>query len=412
MKKRIIFLNRFFFPDHSATSQILSDLAFHLSSVGNDVIVITSQQRYEDSRAGLPELESVRGVTIHRVPTTQFGRRDLLGRGVDYASFYCSVWRAVNRIVRAGDILVAKTDPPMLGTLVDRAAKRRNAHLVNWLQDLYPEVATKLGLPLMKAGVGGMLGRVRDASLASARVNVVIGERMASELRALAIPDERIRVIANWCADPAITPYSDGKENALRRAWGLEGKFVFGYSGNLGRAHEFETVLEAARQLQNEPDVVFLIIGGGHNVETLSSRVRELRLSHKFLFQPYQQQAKLNEALNIADLHWISLKPEIEGLIVPSKFYSIAAAGKPMVIIAAPDGELATLVQRHRCGYVIKPGDSAGLVDLLRRLSKDPGDLTTKGHAARTMSVDHFSREQALRKWRNVLQEIVGTHTR
>ena len=412
MKRRIIFLNRFFFPDHSATSQILSDLAFHLSGAGNDVMVITSQQRYAQSKADLPAFESIRGVTVHRVPMTRFGRSNLLGRGVDYASFYGSLWRTLNRIVSAGDILVAKTDPPMLGTLADRVAKKRNAHVVNWLQDLYPEIASTLGVALMKGGVGRALGRVRDASLTSARVNVVIGEHMAAKLRALAIPDERIRVIANWSADPAIAPYQDGRENALRRSWGLEGKFVFGYFGNLGRAHEFETVLEASRQLRSKPDIVFLIVGGGHKVEALSSRVRELRLSDTFLFRPYQEQAKLNEALDVADLHWVSLKPEFEGFIVPSKFYSIAAMGKPMVIISAKDGELASLVQRHRCGYVIEPGNSSGLVEVLGRLSKDPGDLSPMGHAARAMSDDCFSRERALRKWQNVLEEIAGANTR
>jgi colanic acid biosynthesis glycosyl transferase WcaI len=82
--KRIIFLNRFFFPDHSATSQILSDLCFHLAQSGYDVEVITSQQRYEDSRARLPANENICGVTIHRVTTTQFGRSHLTGRLVDY----------------------------------------------------------------------------------------------------------------------------------------------------------------------------------------------------------------------------------------------------------------------------------------------------------------------------------------
>jgi colanic acid biosynthesis glycosyl transferase WcaI len=403
--KRIIFLNRFFFPDHSATSQILSDLSFHLAQTGHDVVVITSQQRYEDSRARLSTNENIRGVTIHRVPTTQFGRSHLPGRLVDYASFYASVWRAVNRIASAGDILVAKTDPPMLGALVTHAARRRKAHLVNWLQDLYPEIAVTLGVPFMKGPAAGALTRLRDASLRSARTNVVIGERMAAVLRTHAISSDRIRVIPNWCADPSIAPYTPVTENPLRRAWRLEQKFVFGYSGNLGRAHEFETVLQAARQLQNEPRIVFLIVGGGHFVHALSSRVRELHLDDRFVFQPYQQQTTLNDTLNLPDLHWISLRPELEGLIVPSKFYSIAAAGKPMVIISAKDGELATVVRRGACGFVFEPGDSAGLVRLLTRLSREPDDLIRLGRAARAMSDIHFSREQAFQKWQQLLDD-------
>src|SRR5215471_19630247 len=80
---RIFFINRFFFPDHSATSQMVSDLAFHLASCGHDIQVITSQQLYEDARASLPQHEVVEGVRIYRIPTTRFGRSGLVGRGFD-----------------------------------------------------------------------------------------------------------------------------------------------------------------------------------------------------------------------------------------------------------------------------------------------------------------------------------------
>jgi colanic acid biosynthesis glycosyl transferase WcaI len=174
---------------------------------------------------------------------------------------------------------------------------------------------------------------------------------MAANLRAFGIPDDRIRVIPNWCDDTAIRPASESN-NPLRGAWSLEGKFVVGYSGNLGRAHEFETILGAASRLWSEPGIVFLIIGGGHFVEAFARRVKQLHLDQKFQFLPYQDQATLNYSLGVPNLHWISLKPELEGLIVPSKFYSIAAVGRPMVVIGAGDGELATLVRRHHCGYV------------------------------------------------------------
>jgi colanic acid biosynthesis glycosyl transferase WcaI len=403
--KRIIFLNRFFYPDHSATSQILSDLAFQLAGNGNDIQVITSQQRYDNSRAGLPASEQIRGVAIHRVPTTQFGRSNLVGRGFDYASFYASLWRAVNRIARPGDVLVAKTDPPMLGALAMYAAKRRQSHLVNWLQDLYPEVAIRLGVPLINGRLGNALSRLRDASLRSATANVVIGEQMAAKLRALGMPENRIHVIPNWCDDETICPQPQA-DNPLRRAWGLGDKFVVGYSGNLGRAHEFETILGAARKLWDQPGIIFLIIGGGHFVEEFSRRINELHLDQNFRFLPYQDQATLNCSLGVPNLHWISLKPELEGLIVPSKFYSIAAVGRPMVVIAASDGELATLVQRNTCGYVIEPGDSAALADLLRRLAKDPSALPAMGKAARKMLDAHFSRRLAFEKWQRLLEMI------
>src|SRR5437016_1824936 len=112
--KRLIFLNRFFFPDYSATSQILSQLAFYVASTGRQVHVITSRQRYDDPEANPPEEEVVNGVQVHRISSTRFGRTTLLGRGVDYLSFYAAVWRELRLIGHPGDIVVAKTDPPLL----------------------------------------------------------------------------------------------------------------------------------------------------------------------------------------------------------------------------------------------------------------------------------------------------------
>src|ERR1700686_3795879 len=112
--RRLIFINRFFSPDHSATSQILSDLAFDLAGAGREVHLVTSRQIYDDPKAALPDREILNGVDVHRVASTGFGRPRPLGRWMDYVSFYRSVKRRLNDIVRPGDIVIAKTDPPLM----------------------------------------------------------------------------------------------------------------------------------------------------------------------------------------------------------------------------------------------------------------------------------------------------------
>jgi colanic acid biosynthesis glycosyl transferase WcaI len=110
--RRVIFLNRFFHPDHSAKSQVVSDLAFHLAASGTDVHAITSGQLYDLPRAALAKEELVNGVHVHRLATTRFGHSGLLGRVLDYASYYGLMWYSARSLVDHGDILVAKTDPP------------------------------------------------------------------------------------------------------------------------------------------------------------------------------------------------------------------------------------------------------------------------------------------------------------
>jgi hypothetical protein len=125
---RIIFLNRFFHPDHSATSQIVSDLAFHLASTDKIVHVITSRQLYEEPRAVLASEEVVNGVHIHRLPTTRFGRSSgLADRAIDYSSCYGLMWHRARELAEPGDILVAKTDPPLTSVVAWRVAAQRQA---------------------------------------------------------------------------------------------------------------------------------------------------------------------------------------------------------------------------------------------------------------------------------------------
>ena len=121
---------------------------------------------------------------------------------------------------------------------------------------------------------------------------MVVGHLMGQKVEALGIPSARIHVIPNWCDDLALQPLAQA-ENPLRQAWGLQGKFVFGYSGNLGRAHEFDTVLAAAERLRDDPRIVFLMIGGGKRFDELARAVKQRALAGFFRFMPYQERKML-----------------------------------------------------------------------------------------------------------------------
>jgi colanic acid biosynthesis glycosyl transferase WcaI len=402
---RLIFVNRFFFPDHSATSQILSDLAFHLVGKDHDVHVVTGTQIYDDPKASLPDHEIVNGVHVHRVSSTRFGRGALLGRSIDYLSFYRSVGHRLIEITRQGDMIIAKTDPPLLSVVAMAATRRRGARLVNWLQDIYPETATVLGVPFMHGPVAASLAALRNRSLRRAEATVVVGELMARKVETLGATASRIHVIANWCNDEDIKPIA-AVDNPLRKKWNLTGKFVFGYSGNLGRAHEYDTVLAAAERLRDATGIVFLMIGGGKRFDELATAVKAQGLDRSFRFMPYQEGKMLSYSLGVPNAHWLSLNPKLEGLIVPSKLYGIAAAGKPIVVIADKEGEAARLVQQHDCGIVITPGDTDALVGALRRLSQEPETVAEMGLRARKMLDAHFSRQQGLARWRELLKRL------
>jgi colanic acid biosynthesis glycosyl transferase WcaI len=402
-----IFVNRFFYPDHSATSQILSDLAFHLARGGMRVSVITSRGLYDEAKADLSPFEINNDVVIHRVYKPRFGRRSLAGRAIDYLAMYQRFAAAAWRLSQPGDCLIAKTDPPLLSVALAPVVRAKKLVLINWLQDLYPELALGLGMRAL-APVAPLMIAARNASLKAARRNVVLGERMRGRLEALGISAERIEIIPNWCDDELITPLPT-TDNPLRTAWGLKNKFVIGYSGNMGRAHEYTTLLDAAELLRDEHAIVFLFIGGGHLTQSLKSEVEQRGLANMFQFRPYQPASDLVKSLAVPDVHWISLLPAMEGLIVPSKFYGIAAAGRPTIAVTDPAGEIAEVVGRYQCGAIVTPGDGQALAQAIREFKADRPRLEQMGRNARALLDQSLRKKIALEHWEKLLQTAVTT---
>ncbi len=403
---KIIFLNRFFYPDESATSQLLADLAFHLACSANEILVVTSRQRYDNASPALSIDERIRGVRVARTWATTFGRDQLFGRALDYLTFYASAFSRLFLLMREGDIVIAKTDPPMLSVVAAMATRLRGGKLINWLQDLFPEIAAAADIEGAKGSIGQMLTWLRDWSLDCARLNVVVGEKMRDVLIARGIAERQVAVIANWANGDAIRPVAR-TANPLRRKWGLEGKFVIGYSGNLGRVHEVGTVLGAMTVLHEDERKWFLFIGSGKQRQTMETECKTRGIT-SVSFVPYQARDDLAWSLGVPDVHLVTLLPEMEGLVVPSKVYGIAAAGRPILNIGALDGEIAQLIDEHDCGMTIEPGDVTGLVEAIARLASDDALRATLGGNARKALENDYEMRHALRKWRKLLQSVAN----
>ena len=404
---KVVFLNRFFFPDHSATSQLLTDLAYHFSNIGMNVHVIASRQIYDNPGAKLLQRECVHGISVHRVWSSRFGRRNLAGRAFDYLSFYLSAGWSLLWLLRRGDVVVAKTDPPLISVVAAAIVRIRGAKLINWLQDIFPEVAVALNMRGINGIVAASLRRLRNWSLQSAAINVVLGERMATHVARQGIQMDRIRVIHNWADGNAMQPVEQ-ESNPLRLEWGLAGQFVVGYSGNMGRAHEFETILATADALRDESDIVFLFIGGGHQREHIEREALRRGLKNVY-FKQYQPRAALMESLSLPDVHLITLIPELEGLIVPSKFYGIAAVGRPVLFIGDEVGEIAQIIHAANCGAVSASGEYAKLAETILQLRNNRESRNVWGMNARKALEKYFDSEVALLQWEETVKAVAET---
>jgi glycosyltransferase involved in cell wall biosynthesis len=306
----------------------------------------------------------------------------------------------------------------------------RGARSVNWLQDIFPEVAERLGIG------SGRLARLchatvrtaRNFSLRRADRNIVLGRVMRRHVEGLGVASSQIVEIPNWADGSTVRPVAPAA-NALRTEWGLAEHFVVAHSGNLGRAHDFQQFLEAIALLeadaihQPEPggttarqhvpgplaSVRWLFIGGGVNFAGLETAVadRQFKTVH---FKPYQPRERLAESLATADVHLVTLRPELEGLIVPSKVYGCMAAGRPIIFVGAEDGEVAHLVRGNQCGQVVRPGDPRALANAIGELASTPDLATWMGHNARRTFERAYDIGHARNRWRQLIRQFDQSH--
>ena len=393
---RIVFFNRFFFPDPSATSQMVSDLALHLARAGHEVHAVAG--RAGDEAAGA----QWQGITVHRASEARSESISLAARAGAYLRYYRGARAVARRLLARGDIVIVMTDPPLLSAAIGPIAVARGARLVVWLQDLFPEVASEYGVPGMGGFLGSPLRAARDRSLGIADRVVAIGDAMAARVAQMrGVSPDQLHVIHNWADGRAIVPLAP-EANPLRAAWGVKDLFVVGYSGNLGRVHEFDTLLDAARSLRHDAGIRFLVVGRGPRLAHVRERVESERLSN-VIFAPHQDREHLGESLSVPDMHLCVLRANFEGLVVPSKLYGALAAGRPTIFIGDPAGEAASILARVQGGFAVATGDADGLARAIRRLRDAPDEARLLGMRARQAFEREFDMPVAMRQWENVL---------
>ena len=397
--QRIIFINRFYYPDHSATSQLLTQLSEFLAKSDKNIHIITSRQMYEDPKVGLNAEDLINNVTIHRVYSSTFGRDNLMGRTIDYLTFYISSFVLLLALVRKNDVLIAKTDPPLISVVAAVVAKIKSGILVNWIQDLFPEVAREISPGSIPVWLYKFIQTIRNWSIRVARKNIVIGNIMRDKVIAIGVKENSVKVIQNWFIDEE-KKIDQNDIRQLKHQWGLDDKFIVGYSGNLGRAHNYETFLESASMLSNNKDIVFLFVGGGVGMELMKTQAKERALNN-IVFKPYQPLSNLLLTLSVSNVHLISLLPRMEGLIVPSKLYGVLAANRPMLFVGSQDGEISELIKSYDCGSYMECGESEQLANYIMQYRNL--DVDNESMYIRQIYNNNFRFDLVTSKWLELL---------
>jgi glycosyltransferase involved in cell wall biosynthesis len=402
----IVALNQFYAPHRSATAQLLTELAEGLVQRGHQVTVVASDA---GDGAGRVAAETMNGVSVVRVRATALGKKSLATRAADYGSFYVGALAALSQVQHA-DVFLPLTTPPLVAVAAQVAALRARTPVVALVQDLYPDIAVRLGV----VGRGGLVhrawGLAGAASLRAATRVITLSQPMADEVARYGVGRERIDVIPNWALGEVEAGTTSAGGAEARLEYGLGDRFVVMYSGNLGAGHQFETLLAAARRLRERKDIVFVVVGEGVRKCEVERFVAEHRLDNVKLF-PLAPRERLAESLAAADVHLITMRDGLEGLIVPSKLYGILAAERPAIFIGPRRDAIAETLAVSGCGLAFDNGDVTGVVQAVTDLAARPQAAQAMGALGRRHLDERLGRERALVAYEDTLQRATAVST-
>jgi len=394
-KVKILVLNQYFPPDRSATSQLLGQLVQNLDQ-HHEVTVICGAPTY-DPDASLVQ----KGMTIkiHRTPLIKISRAFLPIRIINYLLFLTgAVIRAL--LTPKHDVVMCWTDPPLVGLIGAFVKAVKGSKLLFVSQDVYPEVAIGMGKmndPFSKL----ILQTTSRIILKMSDVVVSIGKDMKNRLVAKGCPEYLIHVIPNWQDLEHLQP---PQTNLFRETHQIsKDVFIVMHSGNIGFSQDFETLLNVAK-ITKDKNILYLIIGDGGRKLEIANTIQSKSLENVKML-PYQPTSLLAQSLSAADLHYVSLIPELTGCVMPSKVYGILAVEKPFITNVTPDCDIAEIAKVSEAG-IVGSSDSKMLAEQIIQASNNPEKLKEMGKKGRNWILKNSGRDKSINKYLRTFEKL------
>jgi len=396
---RVLLLNLYYPPDTSATAKIAAALAETLAT-RHDVTVLCGRPSYNpvERRAWrLWQTERHGRITIIRVGSTDYARLRMGGRVANYVTY--TVLGVLRALFARCDVVLAMTDPPFEGIVGAGISLLKRRPLVYDIQDLYPEMAL----------FGGVIGpgwlarcweRLHRWTLKRAQRVVVLGEDMRERMARKGVPESRLAVVHNGAVIPPEDIPPPALDAELMGAVRGNDRFVVVHAGNIGFYGAWETLVTAARELENESVGLVFVGEGAEKARTQAAA--EGCAAVRFL--PIVPAERVPSVLAAGDIHAVTVKRGLEGVVVPSKMYEILAARKPILAVAPPESEPARIATAQGCGVACDPEQPLLLAAYLRQLSCEPHRVRQMGERARAVA-SQYDRSRELEKLVSLIEE-------
>ncbi len=403
--KNIRFISQYYYPDVATTGQLLSELAIALTKQGREIYVLTALPTYQKKNALREEVHEK--VIIKRIFSTRFNKNQIFGKLINSTTFFLSA--LFNLLIDRKNLpLLIVSNPPFLPLVGFLLKKLRSTQYIFLIHDVYPDIAVRLGYIRSNRIIEKVFNYFNTIMLNNADYIIVLSDSMKKVILQKEKNNDtyskKIFVIHNWADGEFIKPIPKEK-NIFLNAHHLEGKFVLQYSGNMGLFHELEMIVEVARIMGDK--LCLVLIGDGGKRKNLEEIVKKYSLKNVIFF-PYQPIEMLPMSLTAATVSLVTLEENIEGLAMPSKLYTIMAAGNPVIAICDEQSDVSTIIQDAQCGFAIKHHDIQYMEQCLNYLISNPELRETMGKNARKYFENHFSINHAIEKYKIVFSLIDG----
>ncbi len=398
-------ITEFFPPDYAATGQLIEELVRHLEQQGASIEVFTGQPGYAFGIASAPAVEQLGRIRIRRSRSARLWSGQIRGKAINGVLFTLRAILHLVRNSRKHNVFLLTSAPPFLpivGYLVHLFFK---VSYVCLIYDIYPDIAIALGVIPHKHWLARFWRGLNKKIWQNSQGIIVLSPAMKQRVIA-SCPEvaDKVSVIHSW-GDPDLIQPIAKKDNWFAKQHNLVNKFTVLYSGNMGRCHDMDTILEAAKQLQDEP-IQFVCIGGGPKQKSFIQEVNRLKLKN-LLFLPYQDKEILPYSLTACDLSLVSVEAGMDSLVAPSKLYPALATGRPIAAICSEYSYLNQLIADAKCGATFENGDSHGLAEFIRLLNSDRSLAELMGKASRRYLQLNFTPEIIAKEYLTVLNQAI-----
>lgn len=385
-------------PEDTSTGYFLTTIAEGVAD-RFDVNILCGRPTYAWRGQAVPRREHVAKTHIRRLWSTAFRKDNILGRTINLISFTVSVFIHACLRFRKGDLVLVVTNPPTVPPVVLVAGRLRGCRLLLLIHDVYPDVLFVTGAVRDHGFVGSTLRRFFNAFTRRFDHIIVLGRDMSAIIQQkLNAAEPPITIIPNW-GDANIGTLGATEANRYRQDLGLEGQCVFQFSGNIGRTHDVEAILDAMAALADDAAITALFIGDGGKATLVRGAAGE-----NIRYLPRQHKDRLGEMLKASDATIIAFRPGMAGISVPSRMYNVMAAGVPIIALADTESELARVVDETGCGWVCNHREN--LASLMRTIAANPEDRRRRGELGRQALLANYTFDQILPQWKRVLDSL------